>query len=60
MCSNIHSDGTFKTAPRYFKQSYTIHGWSSNTGKTDSTNSHKSAYFSFCVSLTELKTIKHL
>ncbi|CAF3137818.1 unnamed protein product [Rotaria sp. Silwood2] len=30
-CSIIHSDGTFKTAPRHFKQSYTIHGWSSDT-----------------------------
>jgi hypothetical protein len=31
-CSSIHSDGTFKTAPRYFNQSYTIHGWSGDTG----------------------------
>lgn len=31
-CTMIHSDGTFKTAPRYFSQAYTIHGWSSSTG----------------------------
>ena len=60
MCANIHSDGILKTAPRYFKQSYTIHGWSSNTGKTDSTNSLKNVCCSFCVSLTQLKAVKHL
>jgi hypothetical protein len=32
-CTMIHSDGTFKTAPRYFSQAYTIHGWSSSTGE---------------------------
>ncbi|CAF5065119.1 unnamed protein product, partial [Rotaria sp. Silwood1] len=32
-CSIIHSDGTFKTAPRYFKQAYTVHAWSADTGK---------------------------
>ncbi|CAF3900866.1 unnamed protein product [Rotaria sordida] len=31
-CSVIYSDGTFKTAPRYFKQAYTIHAWSADTG----------------------------
>jgi hypothetical protein len=29
----IQSGGTFKTAPRYFSQAYTIHGWSGSTGK---------------------------
>lgn len=31
-CSTISSDGTFYTAPRHFLQSYTIQGWSEETG----------------------------
>ncbi|CAF3512276.1 unnamed protein product [Rotaria sp. Silwood2] len=30
-CNIIHSDGTFKTAPRYFTQAYTIHAWFPDT-----------------------------